>query len=167
LRWRTACFLQPVPAGSVFPPSTEITRQAMAISNDIKIHHDHREWSDERALWHDDIRVWQQEIDELSGKVQRIELALGRQKHDLQVHAAAVRLYDKRDAGREHELACCERNGNEEKGMVLAHAHDTEISQQCRQRQRHAELKASQRQLMSELRSLIEMADRLPPAAHT
>ncbi|HWB08598.1 MAG TPA: hypothetical protein VG826_05215 [Pirellulales bacterium] len=137
----------------------------MATSSDIKIHRDHCRWSDERTLWHDDVRMWEQEIEELRGKLQRIEIALGRQKHELQVHAAAVRLYGERDARREHELACCEREGNEEKEMMLAQVHDTEISQQNRQRERHNELKASQRRLMSELRSLVQIADRLPPAA--
>jgi hypothetical protein len=137
----------------------------MSVSSDTRIHQDHRQWADERALWHDDIRMWEQEIEELTGKLQRIEAALGRQKHDLQVHAGAVRLYGERDACREHELACCERAANEEKERVLAQAHDTEISEQGRQRERHAELKASQRRLMAELRSLIQIADRLPPTA--
>jgi hypothetical protein len=137
----------------------------MSVSSDIRIHQDHCQWADERALWHDDVRVWEQEIEELKGKLRRIETALGRQKHELQVHAAGVRLYGERDALREHELARCERECNDEKGMMLVQAHDTEISQQNRQRERHAELKASQRRLMAELRSLIQIADRLPPTA--
>ena len=129
---------------------------------DREIHSDHRQWTEERAMWHDDVRVWEDEIESMRAKLERVDAALARQKHDLQVHAAALRLYDDRDGRREHALAECERCSNDEKEMVLAHAHDAEVSQQARQRERHNELKTIQRRLMAEMLAMAKIADRLP-----
>ncbi|HVA48767.1 MAG TPA: hypothetical protein VNH11_20545 [Pirellulales bacterium] len=128
---------------------------------DSEIHCDHCQWTSERALWHDDVRVWEQEIDEMGAKLRRVEAVLIQHRHDLQVHAAALRLYDDRDARREHALAQYEKEGNDEKGMVLEHAHESEVSQQARQRERHHELKAAQRRLMANLLAMAKIADHL------
>lgn len=136
----------------------------MSLYSDTELHRDHCEWAQERAMWHDDVRVWQEEVEEVGGKLKRIEAALAQQKHDLQVHAAAVRMYGERDGRREHLLAEYERDGNEERGMLLGYAHEGEIQQQERQRERHEEIKATQRRLMADLRALLAAADRLPPA---
>lgn len=136
----------------------------MKPSSTTQLHRDHCQWNEERAMWHDDLRMWEEEIDEAAAKLKRVDAVLAQQKHNLQVHAAAVRLYQERDGRREHLLVECLRNAGEERGSVLAHAHEGEIDQQQRQRDRHEELKVSQRRLMSELSTLIATADRLPPA---
>lgn len=135
----------------------------MNVYSDTQLHRDHRQWAEERALWHDDVRVWEEEVEEIGAKLKRVEAALARQKHDLQVHAAAVRLYGGCYARREHALVEYEQDGNGEKGMLLAHVHEGEVQQHARQCQRHEEIKVSQHRLMAELRALIAIADRLPP----
>ena len=136
----------------------------MNVYSDTQLHRDHHQWTEERASWHDDVRVWEEEIDELLAKLKRVEAALAQQRHHLQVHAAAIRAYQERDGRREHLLVECLRGGDEERGMVLAHAHAGEIGQQQRQRERHEEIKASQRRLIAELRALLSAADSLPPS---
>lgn len=138
----------------------------MTLCSDAQQHRDHCQWSEERALWHDDIRMWEREAEDVEAKLRRVEAALAQQKHELQVHAASIRIYAERDGRREQLLAENERNANEERGMMLAHAHEGEIHQHERQRERHEEIKATQRRLMRELRALIALADRLPPAVH-
>ncbi|HET6878682.1 MAG TPA: hypothetical protein VFI31_00835 [Pirellulales bacterium] len=128
-----------------------------------QVHHDHHEWTEERALWHDDIRVWEEEVDELLAKLQRIAAVLTEQKHSLRVHGAALRLYEQGNARCEHLLAECERYGNDERECILGHAHEGEVQRQDRQRERHEELKASQRRLMSDVRPLTRLAETLPP----
>jgi hypothetical protein len=132
--------------------------------SDTQLHRDHCEWNKERASWHDDLRIWEEEIEEAAAKLKRMEAVLAQQKHELQVHAAAIRIYQQRDGQREHALVRCERDGNDERRMLLAHVHQHEIDEHQRQRERHEEIKASQRGLMSELGTLIATADRLPPA---
>ena len=136
----------------------------MNVYSDIELHRDHFQWSEERALWHDDLRIWEEELEEAAAKLKRIEASLEQQSHQLHVHAAAIRIYQERDGRREHLLVECLQDGNEERGMVLAHAHEGEVSQQARQRERHDELKSLQRRLMAEVRPLVQIADRLPPA---
>jgi hypothetical protein len=136
----------------------------MNASSDTQMHRDHCQWNQERALWHDDVRIWEEELEEIAAKLKRVEAALAQRKHALQVHAAAIRIYQGRDGGREHALVQYERDGNDERGRLLAQAHGGEIQEHQRQRERHEEIKASQRCLMSELRPLIAAADRLPPA---
>jgi hypothetical protein len=137
----------------------------MNLYTSTQVHRDHREWSDERAMWHDDVRVWEGEIDDLMAKIQRIEAALVEQRHNLQVHAASVRLYEEAGARSEHLLADCERHGNDERECVLAHAHEGEVQRQERQRERHEELKAAQRLLVIEVRPLARVGEYLPPVA--
>lgn len=136
----------------------------MNLYSDTQLHQDHCQWTEERALWRDEIRMWEEEVEEVQAKLTRLEAALAQQKHDLQVHAASIRIYAERDGRREQLLADYERNGDEERGMVLAQAHEGEIHQQQRQAERHEEIKASQRQLMAKLRVLTTIADHLPPA---
>src|SRR5690348_2615246 len=102
-------------------------RRAMKTSIDTQLHRDHCQWNQDRAMWHDDLRVWEEEIDEAVAKLRRIEAALEQQKHNLQVHAAAIRIYQERDGRREHLLVECLHDGNEERNMVLVHAHEGEI----------------------------------------
>lgn len=131
----------------------------MLAYTDYQLHDDHRLWTGERALWHDDVRIWQKEIDGLRAKLKQIDAALEQQEHDLQVHAAALTLYEGRDAQREHSLVQYEQDCNEERRMVLSHVHEAEVSQHGRQRERHEELKASQRRLLGQLRSLARLAE--------
>lgn len=138
----------------------------MNAHSETQLHRDHLQWAEARALWHDDVRAWESEIAEVEAKLRRVEAALAQQKHDLQVHAAAIRIYQERDGRREHLLVECLRDGNDERGMVLVHAHEGESNQQERQSERHEELKASQRRLMGTLRPLIPIADRLPPSVN-
>lgn len=137
----------------------------MNVQNNIQIHRDHREWTADRASWHDDVRVWQEEVDVLRSKLRRIESFLDRQKRELRVHAAALRLYGACDAKSEHQLAQCEKNGDDERKAALVHVHDAEASRQLRQWQRHGELKAFQRRLIVDLMPLAQIADRLPSAS--
>lgn len=130
--------------------------------SETQLHRDHLQWTEARASWHDDVRIWESEIEEAEAKLRRVEAALAQQKRNLQVHAAAIRIYQERDGRREHLLVECLREGNEERSTVLAHAHEGEVGQQERQSERHEELKASQRRLMLELRPLVAFADRLP-----
>jgi hypothetical protein len=138
----------------------------MNVYTPTQVHRDHREWTEERALWHDDVRVWEKEVDDLLAKLQRVEAALSEQKHNLRVHAAALRLYEEGNARCEHLLADCERYGNDERESLLAHAHEGEVQRQDRQRERHQELKVSQRLLMSEIRPFARLGDDLPPVVH-
>ena len=137
----------------------------MNVQNDIQVHRDHREWTAERASWHDDVRVWQEELEMLRAKLRRIESVLDRQKRELGVHAAALRLYGACDAKSEHQLAQCEKDGDDERKTALLHVHDAEASRQLRQWQRHGELKSLQRRLMTDLMPLAGIADRLPSAS--
>ena len=132
--------------------------------SDTQVHRDHCQWNEERALWHDEIRMWEEEIEKASAKLRRVEAVLAQQKHDLQVHAAAIRIYQQRDGQREHALVHCERHSDDERRMLLARVHGGEVEEHRRQNERHEEIKASQRRLMGELRTLIATADRLPPA---
>lgn len=136
----------------------------MSTCNDTQLHRDHIEWSKDRALWHDDVRIWEHEIEQLEAKLRRITAVLVQQKHDLQVHAASISIYQQRDGRREHALVQYERDGSEERGKLLEHAHEGEIREHERQRERHEEIKAIQRRLMTELHALNATADRLPPA---
>lgn len=133
----------------------------MNVYSDTELHRDHRLWTDERALWHDDVRVWEKEVDELLAKLKRLEIALEQQKRELQAHAAAVRLYQECDGRREHALVQYERDGNEERGTLLEHAHEGAIQEHQRQRERHAHVKATQRRLMAELRPLGQVTKRV------
>ena len=136
----------------------------MNLYSDTQLHQDHCQWTEERALWRDEIRMWEQEVEELEAKLTRLQATLAHQKHELQVHAASIRIYAERDGRREQLLADYERNRNEERGMVLAQAHEGEIHQHQRQAMRHEEIKAHQRQLMTKLRALTTIADSLPPS---
>ena len=136
----------------------------MSVYSDTQLHRDHVQWTNERALWHDDVRIWEREVEQLEANLRHITAVLAQQKHDLQVHAAAISIYQQRDGRREHALVQCERNGSEECEMLLVHAHEGEIREHERQRERHEEIKASQRRLMADLRALTAAADRLPPS---
>ena len=136
----------------------------MNVYSDTQVHRDHLQWAEERAMWHDDVRVWEEEVEELEAKLKQITAALVRQKHELQVHSGVIRVDGEHDARHEHALAEYERDGNEERMKLLANAHNGETCQQTRHRQRHEEIKATQRRLIAELRALIPIANRLPPA---
>lgn len=124
-----------------------------------RIEDNHRQRSSERALWHDDVRIWQEEIDALRAKLRQMDLALEQQKHNLQVHAAALTLYEQRDAQREHAWVQCQRAGDDEIRTVLDRGNEAEVSQHGLQRQRHEDLKAAQRRLFSQLRSLARLTE--------
>ncbi|HEX7378354.1 MAG TPA: hypothetical protein VF278_14645 [Pirellulales bacterium] len=141
----------------------------MSAHTECQLHENHRQRTGERALWHDDVRIWQAEIDALRVKLKQIDLELERQKHDLQVHAAALTLYEQRDAQREHAWIQSERICDDEKRMALDHADEGETSQHGLQRRRHEDLKAGQRRLLSHLRSLArftELGSRAISAEH-
>ena len=131
----------------------------MLAYTDHQLHKDHRLWTSERALWHDDVRIWEREIDGLRAKLKQIDAALEQQKRDLQVHAAALTLYERRDAEREHALVQYEQDCDDEKRVVLGRAHETEMSQHGLQRQRHEDIKASQRRLLAQVRSFARFAE--------
>ena len=131
----------------------------MPTSMEHQLHDDHRLWTSERALWHDDVRIWERDIDGLRAKLKQIDAALDKQKRDLQVHAAALTLYGQRDAQREHDLVQYERDCDDEKRVLLGRVHEAEMSQHGLQRQRHEDLKASQRRLLAQLRSFARFAE--------
>ena len=139
----------------------------MIIYSDIEIHSDHRQWSEERALWCDEVELWDAEIDKARAALRRIEAALARQKHDLRSHAAALPREQACDARGEHALAQFEWDGNQEREMLLAHTHEDEVARQAQQRQRHEELKATQRRLIAHLGVLPEIVGRLPPLTNS
>ena len=129
-----------------------------------QLHRDHCQWNEERALWHDEIRIWEEEIELAAAKLTRLEAVLAQQRHALQIHAAAIRIHQQSDGKREHLLVGCERNGDDERRMLLGRVHGGQIEEHQRQRERHEEIKASQRRLMSEVATLIAVADHMPPA---
>lgn len=135
----------------------------MNVYSDTQLHRDHCRWTEERAMWYDDIRVWEKEVEAAEARLKRVASALAQQKHDLQVHAGVIRAYQERDGRRERLLAEFERDGNEERGLVLIHAHEGDVQQHERQRERHEEIKTGQHRLISELHSLNAIADHLPP----
>lgn len=135
----------------------------MLAYTDHQLHDDHRMWTSERALWHDDVRIWQREIDGLRARLKQIDAALEQQQRDLQVHAAALTLYEQRDARREHSLVQYEQDCDDERRMLLGRVHEAEVSQHGLQRARHEDLKVSQRRLLAQLRSfarLVELGSR-------
>lgn len=139
----------------------------MILSSDTKIHRDHRQWSEERALWGEEVRLWQSEIDRALVALRRIEIALARQKLELRSHEAALPRAEACDARGERALIQFELDGNQERKMLLAHAHESEVARQARQRQRHEGLKATQRRLVAYLGALSEIVERLAPVTNS
>ncbi|HEX7448004.1 MAG TPA: hypothetical protein VF306_10685 [Pirellulales bacterium] len=131
----------------------------MLAYTDHELHEDHRLWTSERALWHDDVRIWQREIDGLRARLKQIDAALEQQQRDLQVHAAALTLYEQRDARREHSLVQYEQDCDDERRMLLGRVHEAEVSQHGLQRARHEDLKVSQRRLLAQLRSFARLGE--------
>lgn len=139
----------------------------MIIYSDNEIHRDHRQWSEERALWGEEVALWESEIDRALVALRRIEIALARQKHDLRSHAGALPREQACDARGEHALAQIEWDGNLEREMLLAHAHEGEVARQAQERQRHEDLKATQRRLVADLGVLARIVERLPPMSNS
>jgi len=113
----------------------------MTRPSNLQMHREHRTWKSEDAMWRDDVRAWEEETHAAQHEIARVQAALAEHLHELEKHAAAVRLYETDRDAHEHSLASRERIGGPEKDSDAGGRHSAEADKHENLRAAHERLK--------------------------
>lgn len=121
----------------------------MASTTHEKMHLDHLAWTNEGCFWHDAVRTWQKDVEVALKEIARVEQALRDHEKELEIHAAAIKLYGQKVGEHEHAIAQFEKGGAGEDLPELAGGHAGEEGHQRQQRETHERLKQKHHVIMA------------------
>jgi hypothetical protein len=128
----------------------------MTTSAVSQMHRDHRAWRSESALWHDQLREWQQQTQQALVDLEAVRAMFHEHERRLETNAAAVRLYDQDCADHEHQMVQSE---SDSAPVHDESDHKTEAWDHTHQRERHEACKLQHHSLMARWKMLLDSLD--------
>jgi hypothetical protein len=127
----------------------------MSSTSQQEMHADHHRWSEDNAMWRDDLRAWEHETHEAEVSLGKIRSALKQHLVELQKHAAAVRLYEQSSQKHEHVMAQVAQGNADAAGSGHAPLHHDEAKHHADLKATHERIKQAHHQRLAALRTLL------------
>lgn len=129
----------------------------METTNHLSMHQDHKVWRTENALWVDDLRMWDKEIDELTKQMEHIKQAVDNHVDAYHKHQEQILTQGNRLDQHEQEMAFLEEGSQTDNALIPDHSKENELHDKLRQA--HERVKKYHHQVVVVVKGLTKALD--------